>query len=317
MKKNSTQWFAIVIGIWVILIITLIAFYILEFIIPFARNVRWLENATVAYYQSVSWVENALFFVRDPANGIGAEDTLAIWTGGITYGYDIISNTTRHPELWEGDSEYDSDWWIIAPWKPLQIYLPRNLWPIITAVRVYFRVPNFDNSAANSESFDISMLGQDIINWQLASPTNVLNSRPVSWIYPENRVQSTSICGSTGICNGYTIHDKMGFDLLWSADQSINTFYTSNCTAVDYQCILKFTVINDIVATSGLSTWKKIPYLEYYIDFDSNPALPNYVVPNPNIRIDATWMSFGYRKNIEITFPQKWLFEAFDFTVFQ
>lgn len=310
MKQKNTQWFAIVIAIWIILIITLIAFYILEFIIPFAKNVKGLENSAMAYYQAYYWVEESIYDIR--TNGIGYESTLAFSGTPLTYSYDIDTLNTRHPAVWEWDSEYDSNWGTLAQWKPLQIYLPNNLAPVISSIRVYFRVPNFDSNTTTSESFDDSSLSDlDIVNWQIAGPTDVLNSRPVS-IYPNNRIRSWNICSSTAVsCTWYQLSNKIWFTLEWTVDQDITTFYNANCRTSNYDCILKLTVINDLVATSWTVSGKKIPYLEYYIDF-------SWVnVPNPKILIDTSGKSYGYRKDIRINLPQKWLIEAFDFTVFQ
>jgi hypothetical protein len=66
-----------------------------------------------------------------------------------------------------------------------------------------------------------------------------------------------------------------------------------------------------VVNNLSLSTWKKIPYIEYKINFNS------VSVPERYTRIEASGQSYGFRKKIEVQIPQQTLNQAFDFTVFQ
>jgi hypothetical protein len=55
----------------------------------------------------------------------------------------------------------------------------------------------------------------------------------------------------------------------------------------------------------------KVPYLEWYIDFDSK------TVPLRYARIHAEGKSYGFKRDFYIRVAQQTISEAFDFTVFQ
>lgn len=316
MKKNNIYGFSIVIAMWLTMVIGLMAFYLLEYMIPFSRNVKWVENSTKAYYQALSWVEEALIYIG--TWWIGAENTVALTTSPISTAYDIKNTFPLHPPLNTWNSPLDDDWNIIAPGHPIQIYLPRWI-TNFSSFRFYFRVPNFDSNSATLEEFnDANLIEKDIINWQLLSKTNTLNSHPVS-SYTDNRIQKNYICDSsktTATCTWYRLDIRQWYNLQ-DTNSTLGSFYTTQCNGADYDCLLKFSIVNELNATTwGVTgTIKKIPFLEYRITFWA--WLGAVDVPSHIIEVDTSWKSYGYRKDLNISFPQKGTLEAFDFTIFQ
>ena len=62
MQKNN-KWSSLLLAMWLVMITSLLAFAILEYIIPFSREIKWIENSANAYYQANSWIEEALYSV--------------------------------------------------------------------------------------------------------------------------------------------------------------------------------------------------------------------------------------------------------------
>lgn len=293
MKKN-TRGFSIIIALWIVLIITLIAFYILEYIIPFSRNVKGIENATKSYYLALSWQENALFFIRE--NGIWVWDIKVLsWTSSSAY--NIISTGTTLPRLWFWTSDFDKDWSKISPSESVQVFLPTGInW---SNINIYFRVPYFSNNLEMSSTWDI-------VNWQLSSPSDILNAG--DW----ERFASWTICNSWDSCVSWNLFSWRSWFNLDNTVITFTNFYESNCTN-DYDCVLKLSIINNLVAEKSSGIWPQItiPYLEYKIDFNWQ------AIPTNIIQIEIWGLSYGFRKNFTLYYPLDSLIDAYDFTVFQ
>jgi len=60
MKKNKKA-LSLVIAIGITLVMSVLALYILKYIIPFGKNTKNIEQSSVAYYQADSGIEDALF----------------------------------------------------------------------------------------------------------------------------------------------------------------------------------------------------------------------------------------------------------------
>lgn len=296
MKKN-TRGFSIIIALWIVLIITLIAFYILEYIIPFSRNVKGIENATKSYYLALSWQENALFFIRE--NGIWVWDTKVFsWTSSSAY--NIISTGTTLPLEWFWTSDFDKDWSKISPSQSVQVFLPTGInW---ANVNIYFRVPYFSDNLEMSSTWDI-------VNWQILGKTDVLNADD------GQRFSSWDICNSSltwaWICPWTVLNSLKTWFLLDNTSSDIPNFYNNNCNSNNYDCILKLSIISDLIAERWIEEGKKIPYLEYRIDFDDQ------AIPTNIIQIEIWGLSYGFRKDFTLYYPLDSLIDAYDFTVFQ
>jgi len=292
MEKNK-KGFSIIIAFWIVLIVTLIALYVLEYIIPFSKNVKGIENATKSYYLSLSWEEDALFYIRK--HGLWAEN-IKSFSGPSSFAYTIFSSWSFLPAPWHGTSDFDKDWSKISPSNSVQIFLPTGInW---TNIKIYFRVPYF------SDNLEMSSVWA-IINWQISAKTDILNSSSEIG----QRFTKTDICDSSDTsCTWNSISWKQGFKLD-NTTSTISSFYGSNCW-VNYECVLKFSIINELIAKKLTSTIK-IPYLEYKIDFDWKN------VPSNVVRIDAKGSSYWFRKDFTLYYPRDFLINAYDFTVFQ
>ena len=290
--KNTAQnhsWFSIVIAILMTALIGLTAIYILEYIIPFGRNVKWVENASKSFYLAQSWIEESLWFLSQ--NNIWDQDAKALSTLSEDFGYTIIANGSQIPldERW--NSEYNNNYNTLSKNNPIQLQIWNDLINNWSTVSLDLRVPaTLDNGGA----YSVWWTTDPIVNWQISSPENTLNSDG-SW-FTANDINSSS---------QINIWTRRWIDLQWNTS-SISTFYASNC--VTQVCALKISVIEDMRATVSNSF---LPYLEYQIDFWSS------VVPLRFAQIESSWKSFWFRKDLEANIPQLTLDEAFDFTVLQ
>lgn len=285
----------------IVIILSSISILILEYIVPFSRNVKWLDQYTQAYYLSTQWVEEALYSLSN--GGIWSEYNQPFWTGMASFSYQTASSWSILPAPWKWESDFDSDRGIIGPNKPLHLYLPPGInWGI---VNISLRIPNFDGDSSTTEALDPSLSTQDIVNWQLSSSTDVLNSTATAW----SRFIGNDICPSTGSCAGKTIFTAAWIKLDGSL-QNLWNFFFAHCW-VNYACNLKLSLVNSLLWTSWWVSWKKIPYIEYKIDF------AGVTVPYDKVHVDTSWKSYGFKKDFSVDFPLKFVNEAFDFTILQ
>ncbi len=295
--KKGKEGFSIIIALWIVLIITLIAIYIFEYIIPFSRNVKGIENATKSYYLALSWEEDALFYIRK--NGIWAENNFSS-SGAMNYEYTITALWSALPTSWHGTSDFDKDWSKINSSTPVQVFLPVGV--NFANVKVYFRVPGFSDNLVMSSIWDI-------INWQISSKTDILNAND----WERFTSSSTSICNSSNtFCAWNSINSRQGFNLD-NTTSFFSNFYSTKCLA-PYDCVLKFSVIDNLIAKKETGIWPeiKIPYIEYKIDFGTSSNIPSNI-----IWINVIGTSYNFRKDFTFYYPQSSLIGAYDFTVLQ
>lgn len=297
--KYKKGGFSIVLALWVTVLLSSISLYLLEYIVPFSRNVKWLDNYTKAYYNSYRWLEESLYSL---ANGwLWEEFQQNFWWSADSFAYQTVSSWTLLPAAGEWDSDFDKNWNILWPNTPVHIYLPQ--WVNWSNTNIYFRVPNFDENTGTREEIDPALASTDIINWQLTASNNVLNSTSSS------RIQWSDLCYSDWTCSALNLYSTSGVELNGTS-QNVHTFFSNNCW-VDYACSLKLSVVNELLWKSAGVSWKHIPYLEYKINFGTQK------VPYDKTFIQASWKSYGYRKDMNVWFPLKMINEAFDFTIFQ
>ena len=80
MKKNK-EWFGIIIAILIVILISLLAISILDYIVPFSRNTKGIEHSVWAYYQANSGIEEALFHMSEESYEVWDEfSTSLVWT---------------------------------------------------------------------------------------------------------------------------------------------------------------------------------------------------------------------------------------------
>lgn len=300
MKKNI-KWFSLVIAMWLVIVISLLAFTILEYIIPFSRDVKWIENSSKAYYQANSWIEEWLYQVyeRNYTGGLYDDrNEFSKWfSGSITYSYTTSSTWNILPPAWEGNSEYDKDWNIISSGNPIQLSIWSDYIWTLSDFRIAFKVPNIDGWGWET----LSWWTLPIINWQLSTVDDTLNS---SWsIIKAQDINDSEI----------SLNTLQWVDLEWNetSNEQLWNFYRNNCEWTSSWCVLKFSVINKL-ETDNIIGAKILPYLEWKLTLNNTDK-----IPLSHTKLDSSGKSYGFKKDISIKIPAPSVNEAFDFTVFQ
>ena len=292
MKKQNTSWFSIIIAILLVVVMTLLVLYILEYMIPYSKNVKWIENSSNAFYQSEGWIEDAFFKIKNRSS-ITDESSKNMWTNVIDYDYTTTSSWNIIPPAWEWNSEFDINFNRLSTWNPIQLEVWNNMvnW---TNSDFIFQVPDINNTVTETLSWGTL----PIINWQLSAQNDTLNAT-WSWIKASQITTSSFNMGNFQWQN-----------LAWddTNNEKIANFYSSHCGTWSW-CILKLSIINTLELINP--TWTQVPYLEYKIDFWSK------TVPLRYSRIKAKGKSYGFQKSLEVRVPQQTTNVAFDFTVFQ
>ena len=291
MKKNKKA-ISLIIAMWLALIMSLLALYILEYMIPFWKNTKNIEQSVVAYYQADSWIEEALF-----TNSNNTLDPILV----KDYWIEITKKWTQLPPIGQWNSEYDLDYNIIKVGQPIQIEIWE--WQInLNNFKIHFRVPDLDRDWNNDNQ---KLLGWalEIINWQLSSNNDVLNA---DW----NQITADDIPFDN------TIWDKAWINLSdsWATISEFYSWWTnsnwvvSQCWSTGSGCILKMSVINKLETTDNVN----VPYLEWKIETWTSNKIPlRYKIVN------TTWKSYDFQKELRVRVPQQTLNEAFDFALFQ
>lgn len=302
--KINKQWFSILIWMGIMILIILTAYVILSFIIPFSKNIKWIDNSSNAYYQSNAWIEKALMHTKTrlstPWQSLITESWAIVWTS-VWYVFNTFSSWNTIPVDWYGNSEYSTWYNIISQTEPIQLQIWRkyhsitNLWN--QNINFTFKVPNLDNNLSTIESFSWG-LNYPVINWILSSENDTLYA---SWSY----VKGNNIANSNTTNSNWNITDKEWLTLWW-ASATFRIFYQNNCSWTNSWCILKMGVLNDLFLTTGT----KLPYLEYKITFPWNIA-------DRYTRVESYGKSYGFQKKLDVRVPQQTINQAFDFTVFQ
>lgn len=302
MLNNNKNAFSLVVAMFLMIVTSLLSLYLLEYIIPFSRNTKWMENGTKAYYQANKWIEDVLFSMKMEWN----DPYYETWSNNTSswYSYYLISTWVTIPINWDWTSEYDPDYNKISISNPVQLLLKWNI-EDFQAIKFYFKVPNFSDDTSN-----IFFTGWNtpIINWQLSSENETLNA--ASWSHIENH----EINSSSWTTPNHIIFDsnKKWETLSWTKLDVDNFFNANNCESS--WCVLKLSIINELKTSDN----KAIPYLEYKIDFSGAwPSWNNISVANYYAIIRSSWKSTWYRKDLKLYIPQQTTIEAFDFTVFQ
>lgn len=295
-KTQNTHAFSIVLALWLTLLLSFTGLYLLEYMIPFSRNVKWVENASKAFYESYAGIEDALYDASQNEIWYINSDSFA------GYDYDIDAMGTSLPKAGDGDSWYDADRNQISQEKPIQILIWRSrlTWGFWSdRIRMSLRIPDLDRDSTFDESFDTSP-DDDIIFWQLASQWDVLSASGTL-------IDESDINGVLENADGdpYEFWLQNGVRLDESSQQFRN-FYNANCVWTN-ECVLKIAVIHPLEWSVSNTS---IPYLEYQILTDAS-------IPLRFAQIESDGSSFGFTKKLKVAVPQRTTNAAFDFTVFQ
>lgn len=286
--------FSIVIALGFMILMSSIGLYLLEYMIPFSRNIKGIENASKSYYQSYWWLEDALLYSYSWWIGSSPSNILS-WS--IDYWYRVFSSGTLIPQTWEWNSEYDSDWNKISQTNTIQLVIWNNrLISWGSRIQIRLRVPDFDLNWS-PDVLDTTP-DDDLILWQLSSNTNSISTANGELI------QESDIDGN--IINLWTTTWFWLWVLLDWSSGNFSNFYTSNC-GVWNECVLKISVINLLESSAD---WQLIPYLEYQLTTSNS-------IPLQYADIESIWQSVSFRKSLEISVLQQNTNAAFDFAIFQ
>jgi len=291
---------------WLVILISILALSILEYIIPFSRNVKWIENSAWSYYRAVSAIEDALW----EKNKKILWTDFSSWTINTAtwYNYTVIASWTTLPPTWTWNSEFDSNWNIISSWNPIQLEvwinkIKQSEW---SSTSLLIRVPNIDLDTTTIETFSWT---QNTIQWQLSNGTWTLNAQ--SWSTANSFIKWSDICSSNKTKLTCTKIDISSNSKQWikldGTLKDLATFYWNNCKTKS--CILKLTVINKLEWHTWLIWWT-LPYLEWQFKTPSP-------IPLRYTNIKAFWKSYGFQKQLNIRVPQDTTIDAFNFTIFQ
>ena len=296
MKKNK-QWLSLILAMWLALIMSTLAIFILEYIIPFSKNTKNVEQSVSAYYYANSAIEQTLYNMSWAA--LWNESNILMPSGSTWFSVNMIANWKTMPPTWQWNSEFvDSNWKTdynrIRIWEPIQIEVWYDTIDF-TEFQINFRIPDLDGDWSNDET--LSGWTLKIVNWQLSWQNDVLNA---TW----SHVKADDINDTSPFVFVFK-------EQLWSkldeSEVEFNEFYTGNCEWTWSGCILKMSIINKLELDSNNTS---VPYLEWKLE--SHNSIPlRYTI------IDTTWKSYGFQKSLRVKIPQQTLNEALDFTVFQ
>jgi hypothetical protein len=115
----------------------------IDYIIPFSKNVKGIENVAKAYYQAEKWVENSLFYIKNNfwTNFQKNFDTNKALDDSIR----VIAIWNILPPVWQWNSDFSLNYNRIRSWEPIQLEIGDNqFWP--WSARFTFKIPDISNS---------------------------------------------------------------------------------------------------------------------------------------------------------------------------
>lgn len=293
MKKN-TSWFSIIIALGLSLLFVLTGLYLIEYMVPFSRSTKGIENASKASYEWLSWVEQSLYAISQNLPWYSENKTLSMWINK-DFSYTITGSWILIPEIgkWNG---LDTNWNKLSQTEPIQLSVWNNT---LTSINLSLRVPRFDGNDKSLWSGSWAL-----ILWQLSSLTDSVVAT-ASWAtmgaIQYSDIPINSWIGTINLFwkNGNNINDFSVQNTLWN-------FYSSlGCGTQN--CVLRISLINKLPQPSWTLEY---PFLEYKIQ-TSNP------IPYQITDVSTTGISNGFSKKYNIRVPQATTSAAFDFTVFQ
>ncbi|RKW25107.1 hypothetical protein D8B46_00260 [Candidatus Gracilibacteria bacterium] len=330
MKKNKDA-LSLVIAIGLVLISSLLALTILEYIIPFSKSVTGMENSSKAYYLANSGLEQGLYDLvyeesqyKSPTSPKKPTEIPSKYFNEKfeTYDDEEISKTKLkstfleiqnigqiEPEPGQGESEFDKDYNIINVGKPIQMDI-KGINP--DTLKISFKVPEINN-----QKMELIANGKPFISWQLTSKNGFINSDEINSLQKDKIIEKDNnpenkkiIIGNLGKTTG-----KIYFSNPATVEtgKSLSDAYQKlGCQS--NSCILKFSVVNilsaKLASVSSSADGISLPYLEWKLE-NTEKFRKRYA------DIKSEGKSNGYVKRLEIKAPQTTVNEAFNFTVFQ
>ncbi len=317
--KKQKQAFSLIIAMLIVLVTTLLAYTVLEFIYPFSKNIKGVENSVNAYYRANEGVERALYFfkTRKDENIKEEQDVDRIdkqkWRW---YKYKTTSQWESLPKAKTGNSPYNNDFNTIAMWDPIQLSIGNGFVSNLSKLEIYFQVPTIQHIQSK-------LADGDYIMWQIASENGALYAQG-----PDKNGKNSSLISKAKI-NGQKIKIS---DFTWIAytdvnktekrDIKLSTIFSGNWTSSDgikqlncwvKKCILTFSIVKELETKSNAlsNSWfkKYIPFLEWKIT-STGQALP---LRYSQIVSEGEFLGFG--KKLEVPYPQETANQVLDITV--
>jgi len=309
MKNNNKKALSIILAIILTVIMSLIALYLIDYIIPFSRNVKWIENVSKAYYQAEKWIENSLFYIKNNFwlnytknfnSSLAVDDKIS-----------IIALGSLLPPNGQWNSEFSSNYNRIRISEPIQLEIWDGKFNWSNA-QFTFKIPDIWPSI---DSWSILVWwNTEIINWQLIASNWILNADSSQILADDitNRWLVNSILFNWATTNNAGITISNWVDLDWNTT-SFNNFYTSNCLAWN-SCVLKMSLLNKLeVLNPDWGDNIPLPYLDWSLNLNNW----SNTIPLRYTQIHTEWKSYWFKKMLDAKVPQQTINEAFDFTVFQ
>jgi hypothetical protein len=181
-------------------------------------------------------------------------------------------------------------------------------------VYFHFRVPDLDRDPATAETMDASLNGKWIVNWVIASSTEVLFASGETNVFVQQEIKDSRNPELASV----TIQNKNGntssgwnmiFDFFYRDSSHLNGLDVSNGKCSSFGCTMKLSLLRPILLANG----KTIPFLEYKIDFSAYSA----GIPDQFINLTTKGYSNGFLRTRTIQIPQITTNTALDFTVLQ
>ncbi len=323
--KKQKQAFSLIIAMLIVLVTTLLAYTVLEFIYPFSKNIKGVENSVNAYYRANEGVERALYFFKTRKDGnIKEEQDIdeidkQKWKW---YKYKTTSQWKSLPESKTGNSPYNTDFNTIAMGDPIQLSIGNNFVDDISKLEIEFQVPTIDGFTPILGDRRIQMY---YIMWQIVSDKGALyaqskKSNTQNWSIVDSLISNLQIHdnntashklkianfkGTSYTSNGTEVRDVPLGAIFWNWDY--NGIKWLDCKNPATKCILTFSIVKEL--TTPKNSLKPIPFLEWKLT-TSGQALP---LRYSQIVSEGEFLGFG--KKLEVPYPQETANQVLDITV--
>lgn len=314
MKKNKKA-VSLIVAMMIVVVTTLLAYTVLEFIYPFSKNIKWVENSVNAYYNANEGVERALYFFKTrDGNQIMTETQR---TNGIVdrkgYNYSTESSWKIIPKPGTGTTQYDPngpDFNTIAMWDPIQLSIGNGFVSDITKLKIHFQVPEinlFTGSIDNTQTY---------IMWQITSEHGALyaDQNNIVWGSAINNKDEIVIWNLEWVGYDWWRNEQKNIvlkDIFESSGSS--SIPNLECDKVDVKCILTFSVIRELKTTS----WKTLPFLEWKINTLNSDWTGGFPIPLRYSQIYSKGEYMGFWRELNVAYPQETANEALNITVLQ
>lgn len=284
MIHTKKTWFSLVLAMWIVLLLSLTGLFLMEYMVPFSRSVKWIENASQAFYESQSWVEESVLRVY----------SWSLWTNHSKlyweiqdFEFNFIWNWSTIPASWQWNW-LDDNFSRLSQNEPISLQIWwNNFHTAWSSIAIEIKTPN-------GVWLDITP-NDEIIFVQISWNWGTLYSW--SWeLLKESEVTGSSI----------NLLDRDGETLTWSVVTFRDYYSDIWCQNTGFECILKISLIRPLISNS----WVSVPFLEYRISTSDD-------IPFQNPTVLSQWKSYWFTKTLEVFIPQEVTSSAFDFTVLQ